>query len=95
MAQPGTERKTLDQSGRALGPRAMHTRQRLLEESGVGPPPWRTTSLADTTCASPTRNAIGFERVVLPNRDAAGKLELPVHGIDRVSDLQMLLVART
>ncbi len=27
----GAQRKTVDQSGRALGPRALHTRQRLLD----------------------------------------------------------------
>ena len=31
MAQPGVDKKTLDQSGRELGPRALNTRQRLLD----------------------------------------------------------------
>ena len=36
--------------------------------------------------------ALSFERVALPTRDASGKLELPSDPIDRVADLQLLLV---
>ncbi len=36
--------------------------------------------------------ALGFERIALPSRDAAGKLELPNDPIDRVADLQLLLI---
>jgi AcrR family transcriptional regulator len=36
LAQPGgADKKTLDQSGRALGPRALHTRQRLLDATAL------------------------------------------------------------